>query len=338
MKSSSNLSVLQKNVISKLDALKRAKILVVGDVGIDQYIAGGVKRISPEAPVPVVEVKNEFYRLGLSTNVAQNIRSLGGVPILLSVIGQDEGGAHLQKLLQEADINTHFLVKDTSRPTTRKIRVMSGMHHIVRVDYEEKQALSSQIQLQILDQVKKQASDIDGVILQDYAKGVLSKELNQEIIQMCRKLDKPVFADPNEKMPLLNYQNVTLMTPNLKEALALAKWDKDPEDMSDKEVHELGLEIQNKLQSEYMIITRSKDGMTLFENKRIIDVPTFARQVYDVTGAGDTVISALAMGLLSGLSLEEACIFANFAAGIVVAKVGSATCSVDEIRQSMNSY
>lgn len=338
MKTSGSLNVLQQNVLGKLDSLKSSKILVVGDVGIDQYVTGGVKRISPEAPVPVVEVKDEFYRLGLSTNVAQNIKSLGGVPILLSVIGEDEGGGQLQRLLQEGNISTDFLIKDNTRPTTRKIRVMSGMHHIVRVDYEEKKSLSSKIQLQILDQIKKQADQIDGVILQDYAKGVLSKDLNHEITALCKRLKKPVYADPNERAALINYENVTLMTPNLKEALTLAKWDKDPEDLTDKEVHELGHEIQSKIKSDYMIITRSKEGMTLFENNRILDVPTFARQVYDVTGAGDTVISALAMGLLSGFSLEEACIFANFAAGIVVAKVGSATCSLDEIRQSMNSY
>lgn len=333
-----SLTNIQKSLLTKLDTVKKTNILVVGDVGIDQYVTGGVKRISPEAPVPVVEVKNEFHRLGLSTNVAQNIRSLGGNPILLSVVGEDEGGAHLQKLLQEADITTQFLVKDSSRPTTRKIRVMSGMHHIVRVDYEEKKPVSSSVETKILDICKKQIANVDGVILQDYAKGLLSKHINAEIIQMCRKIGKPVFADPNEKTPLQNYEHVTLMTPNLKEALHLAKWERDPEDVSEKEVHELGLEIQAKLNSEYMIITRSKDGMTLFENGRILDVPTFARQVYDVTGAGDTVISALAMAKLSGFSLEESCIFANFAAGVVVAKVGSATCTIEEIRSSMNSY
>jgi D-glycero-beta-D-manno-heptose-7-phosphate kinase len=333
-----SVQLLQKKVLAKLDNLKAPKILVVGDVGIDQYVTGGVKRISPEAPVPVVEVKNEFYRLGLSTNVAQNIRSLGGTAVLLSVTGDDESGVYLQKLLQEANISTEHLVKDNSRPTTRKIRVMSGMHHIVRVDYEEKKPISSSLQTKILDTVKRQITGIDGVILQDYAKGVLSKELNQQIIALCRQHKKPVFTDPNDKTPLENYQHVTLMTPNLKEALALAKWDRDAEDVSESEVHELGRTIQSKLQSEYMIITRSKDGMTLFENNRVLDVPTFARQVYDVTGAGDTVISALAMALLSGFTLEEACIFANFAAGLVVAKVGSATCTVDEIRKAMNSY
>ncbi|MCB0348272.1 MAG: D-glycero-beta-D-manno-heptose-7-phosphate kinase [Bdellovibrionales bacterium] len=334
----SSLSLLQQNVFGRLSSIKNAKILVVGDVGIDQYVTGGVKRISPEAPVPVVEVKDEFFRLGLSTNVAQNIKSLGGSPILLSVIGADDGGGQLQKLLQESEISTDFLITDKDRPTTRKIRVMSGMHHIVRVDYEEKKPLQSKLQLQILDQIKKHSDQFEGVILQDYAKGVLSKDLNLEITALCKKLKKPVFADPNERSPLLSYENVTLMTPNLKEAVALAKWDRDPEDLSDSEVHELGREIQSKIKSDYMIITRSKEGMTLFEDQRIIDVPTFARQVYDVTGAGDTVISALAMALISGFSLEEACIFANFAAGVVVAKVGSATCNLEEIRQSMNSY
>ena len=333
-----NLSEAQANIKNLQRDFIGKKILVLGDVGLDEYVTGNVVRISPEAPVPVLEVKEEFYRLGLSTNVAQNIKALGGEPLLLSSVGRDLAGDKLRALLSEAEISSEYLIQHKTRSTIRKTRMMSGMHHIVRVDYEQKNNLDAEAEKKILSVYEDMLNQSSAVILQDYAKGLLSREFNTKVIQLAKAKSLPVYVDPHSSNQPETYQNAYLMTPNMKEALDLLRSPQVADELNENDILSIGKSLQERMQSEAMIITRSKDGMTLFEQGRVLQVPTFAKQVYDVTGAGDTVIAAISMARTSGLSLQDACVFANYAAGIVVAKVGAATASMEEILASMDSH
>lgn len=328
----------KQSVLNKMDQLNNAKVMIVGDIGLDEYVNGSVKRISPEAPVPVLDVFQEESRLGLATNVAQNISSLGGEPILVSVIGNDDTGTQLQSLLEEAKVSSKYLVKDDSRPTTRKLRVMSGHHHIVRVDYEKKKFLSGSMEKAILEKVEANIDSADIVVLQDYAKGVLSEGLCQAVIQIAKKHSKKVLVDPNRNTPLSYYRGAQLMTPNLDEALKLGGFDDDDSRGSEDDLMDVGGKLMSGVEAETMIITRSQDGMSLFENGQAVRVPTFARKVSDVTGAGDTVIAAISLGIAAKLSLEESCVLANYAAGVVVGKIGCVPCFTPELVEYMNSH
>lgn len=322
---------LEKNIAK----FKGRKVLIVGDIGLDEYVNGSVKRISPEAPVPVVEVLKEEQRLGLATNVAQNIQTLGGEPILVSVVGADYSADQLRMLLKEAHVSDAYLVTDNSRPTTRKLRVMSEHHHVVRVDYEHKKFLSPEIENKILMMVQNVIADCDGVILQDYAKGVLSEKLCQEVIAFAKKRNKNVLVDPHRNTPLDYYRGADLMTPNAEEAVILSGLPVDDLRGVSDSYEEVGRALMKGIGSSQMVITRGKEGMSFFEGNHSEKVPTFAREVFDVTGAGDTVIATMALAWCSGLSLKESCLLANHAAGVVVAKIGSATCSIDELKSSI---
>lgn len=333
-----NLEDKKNKVLTHLNQLEGTKLLIVGDIGLDEYVNGAVKRISPEAPVPVVDVAKKECRLGLATNVAQNIQALGGQAILISVIGEDEIGQELSKLLEDSGVSAQYLLRDTTRPTTRKLRVMSGHHHIVRVDYEMKHYLSKEMESKLLGQVKANISSVDGVILQDYAKGVLSQKLIQDVLKVAKENNKKVLVDPHKSTPLSNYKGADLMTPNFDEAIVLAGYDSDLPHNDEDELMHLGKDLMNGIGSENMIITRSQHGMSLFEKNETKRVPTFARKVSDVTGAGDTVIAAIALGWASGFSLEESCVLANYAAGVVVGKIGCATCDTKELISYIESH
>jgi len=319
---------------SSIQKFQKKKILVIGDIGIDEYVNGSVKRISPEAPVPVVEVESEEQRLGLATNVAQNIQSLGGVPVLVSIVGADYSGDQLRKLLKDANVSDEYLVTDTSRPTTRKIRVMSDHHHVVRVDFEQRKFLGTEVENKILQIVQRMIGDCDGVILQDYAKGVLSEKLSQEIIKIARARNKKVLVDPHRTTPIDYYRGADLMTPNAEEALILSGLPVDDLRGVSESYQEVGHALMKAIGSKQMVITRGKNGMSFFEGEKTEHVPTFAREVFDVTGAGDTVIAAMALAWCSGISLKESCLIANHAAGVVVGKVGCVPCSIDELKAS----
>ena len=328
-----NLATLENHI----QKFKNKKILVVGDIGLDEYVNGAVKRISPEAPVPVVEVHSEEQRLGLATNVAQNIQSLGGTPMLVSIIGHDYAGDQLRKLLKEANVSDQYLVVDNSRPTTKKLRVMSEHHHVVRVDFEQKKFLSSDIEKKILDMVKKSLPECDGLILQDYAKGVLSEKLIQEIVKAAKEKNKKIIVDPHRSTPVEYYRGVDLMTPNAEEAIILSKIPVDDLRGVSESFKEVGDALMKAVGSKQMVVTRGKDGMSFFEDGKSETVPTVAREVFDVTGAGDTVIAAMALSWFSGIPLKESCLIANHAAGVVVAKIGCATCDISELKASFEA-
>ncbi len=327
----------KQKLLAQIPKLAGKRILVIGDVGLDEYILGEVRRISPEAPVPVLEVEREDLRLGMAGNVAQNIKSLGGVPILVSVIGRDSGAELLRQLLQTAGISPECLVVDENRPTTRKARVMAKHHHLCRIDYETRKFISPEIERQLLDTVGEALSSVDAMIIEDYAKGVLGRTLLQKLIRLAHEKNKKVVVDPHKTNPGDFYAGVDLLKPNFDEAVALSGLNYDDlRDHPDK-VIEVGQALQKKTGAKEIVMTRSKEGMTIFSGDKVVQVPTFARQVFDVTGAGDTVIAALTLGLVSGLPLTESCMLANFAAGVVVGQVGCVPCTTAELKAYIES-
>lgn len=322
-------------ILDHVGDLKGSEVLIIGDVGLDEYVLGQVRRISPEAPVPVVEVDNEEARLGLAANVAQNIASLGGVPRLLAVVGQDGTADRLRTLLSNAGVSPEHLVVDHSRPTTRKLRVMVQNHHIVRVDYEHKQFVSADVEAELLERTRELISQVSAVVIQDYAKGVVSEKLVAEVVRIARAAGKKILADPNRTTPLETYRGVDLMTPNFDEAVALAKMPIDDLRKDEALVDRAGQRLMEIVGSKQMVITLGKDGMRIFEDGDCVDFPTNAKQVFDVTGAGDTVIAALALAWGSGFTLDQSCALANFAAGVVVGKIGCVPCSVAELIEAV---
>lgn len=292
---------------------------------------GDVRRISPEAPVPVLEVQSDDQRLGLSANVAQNVASLGGVAQMVAVVGSDTAAEKLREKLSEAGVSPNHLVIDKSRPTTRKLRVMAGPHHIVRIDFEQKKYLPFEVEAELVRKFESLLESSDGVIIEDYAKGLLSEKTLQNIIRLARTRGLPVMVDPNRNTPARFYNGADLMTPNRDEAVALSGLDYDELRTHKNLIHEVGETILKKMELKHLVITRGQEGMTLFSGGERFQLPTFAQQVFDVTGAGDTVIAALALGWVAGFSLQQACVLGNLAAGVVVGKVGSVPCTKAEL-------
>ncbi|AGH94899.1 D-glycero-beta-D-manno-heptose-7-phosphate kinase [Pseudobdellovibrio exovorus] len=330
-------SAVRKSLIEKVTLFKGRKVLVIGDVGVDEYIMGAVKRISPEAPVPVLEVEEEDKRLGLAANVAQNVVSMGGDVKLLSVVGIDDGAEILKNLLHQSDVSHEYLISDKQRPTTRKTRVMTGQHHLVRVDHEVRRQISASSEQQLLASVEKNVQTVDVVVLEDYAKGLLSQQLVEKIVGLCHQYGKTVMVDPHQTKFADFYKGVDLIKPNYNEALALTGVHEDSiEDQQERVLH-VGRALQKMTGAKQVVLTQGKDGMTIFSQNDVTRVPTFAKKVFDVTGAGDTVIAALALGVAAGLPLSEACMIANFAAGVVVGKVGCVPCTEQELVNSINT-
>ena len=315
-----------KNILKNF---KGQKIIVVGDVMLDHFIKGAVSRISPEAPVPVVAVNNEFYVAGGAGNVAVNLAALGAHPVMISVIGQDLGGEMLKDYLQSHGTDISGISIDKARPTTQKIRVMAEQQQIVRYDRESKQVISPSIARECINSFEREIKTAKGVVLSDYGKGMLSDQNIQHIIEQCRKRKIPVCVDPKLDN-FKKYKNITCMTPNTKEAWeGVGETPKTGEEAMEK----LGNKILKMLNASSILITRSADGMSLFEKgkKTPTTIRATAKEVYDVTGAGDTVISVFTLALAAGASLKEAAILSNFAGGIVVEKSGTATTTVQEL-------
>lgn len=321
----------KQELIQALPKLKGRRVLIIGDVGIDEYVLGQVRRISPEAPVPVLEVESEDKRLGLAANISQNIASLGGIPLTVGVVGADEGADRLAKLFNENRIGWDGILVDKSRPTTRKLRVMAQHHHIVRVDHELSKYLSEDMEDAVLKKAQAYVQEADVVILQDYAKGVVSSSLTQAVVLMCKNAGKRLLVDPHRSKGAEFYHGVDLLKPNYDESVALSGLRFDELKSNPNKVYEVGRALQKKSGAHEIVITRGKEGMSIFSGDSVTEVPTFARKVFDVTGAGDTVIAAMSLGLASGMTLVQSCMLANFAAGVVVGKVGSVPCEIDEL-------
>lgn len=306
--------------------LKTPKILVVGDLMLDHYILGDCSRVSPEAPVQVVEVKKEQNRLGGACNVAHNLISLGAKVELCGVIGEDRAGEELLSQAKELGIGTTHIYQDSQRQTTQKSRVLVSNQQILRVDREDRGDVSSEVLSQIFNTIAKEITSFDGVILSDYGKGVLSEKMTRELITLANQHQKIILCDPKGS-DYSKYKNATLLTPNKKEAKEATGIEIDnPETLL------LALNsLKNQCSLTYPLITLSEDGIGILENEELQVFPTLAQEVYDVTGAGDTVIASLCFALSQGKSIQEACKFANSAAAVVVAKVGSATATQEEI-------
>jgi rfaE bifunctional protein kinase chain/domain len=319
-----------------LDGFRGKRILVVGDVGIDRYTHGAVERISPEAPVPIVRVESEQHKLGLAANVADNIRTLGAEPWLVGVVGKDRAASDMRTLLRDSKVSPRYLVVDDRRRTVLKERIVSDRQQLLRVDYEDVSPISRSTRLAVLEQVKALVDRCDGIILQDYAKGMVTEELAARVFAVAKKAKKFVAVDPHVKAPLERYVGATFLTPNLKEAEALTG-------ISIRDTESLvaaGRQILKKTQAKEVVITRGKDGMAVFhdDGRPGLSIPTYAREVYDVSGAGDTVISVLGLGRAAGASLEDSVILGNLAAGVEVGKRGTATVSPEEIRVAMEFF
>lgn len=308
----------QSRVAELLKNCKNKRIAVVGDLMIDKYVWGTVARISPEAPVPVVEVDTETDRLGGAANVANNIQSLGGIPVLLGVAGNDANGARLLQLVEQQGCTTEGIVTDESRPTTIKTRVIAHNQHVVRIDSEQKKEISPAIQEKILAVLRHIIGGLDAIIFEDYNKGVIAAPLITQMIELAKKNNTIVTVDPKFNN-FFSYQNVTVFKPNKKEAEeALGR-----KLLTDADVNLAGKELLERLHAGNVLITRGEKGMSLFDRSgSVVTVPTQAQKVTDVSGAGDTVIATLTLALAGGATLHEAALLANHAAGVVVAEVG----------------
>ena len=310
------------------------RIAIIGDLMLDRYIWGSVARISPEAPVPVVELDHEQDRLGGAANVAKNIKSLGGEPILVGVIGADNSGKRLHEIVRESGFPSDGIVVDGTRPTTVKTRVIAHNQHVVRIDREAKTDISYIIQNKILDVLRSRLHTLDGIIIEDYNKGVVVKGLITQIIQLAREIDKPVTIDPKFNN-FFEYQHATVFKPNRKEVEeVLGKRLKDQ-----AAINEAGKLLLEKLQARNILLTLGENGMTLFESDgSVSSVETMARNVADVSGAGDTVISTLTVALTGNANIREAATIANFAGGIVCGYVGIVPIDKEELFSTIAEY
>lgn len=302
-------------------------ILVIGDLMIDHYLWGSCERISPEAPVQVVDIAKETTVLGGAGNVINNLRVLGAKVSVGSVIGDDDNGVELVRMLKNIGVDTNNIITLQGRKTSKKSRVIASSQQVLRYDKESKEDISKIASDEIINSLKETVSYYDAVVLSDYGKGVLSQDLCQGIIKLCNKEDVKVLVDPKGS-DYSKYSGAYLLTPNKKEAIQATKIDiKDRESLE-----EALLKLKEDCSLSISMITLSEDGIATYDNEMKI-FPTVAKEVYDVTGAGDTVIASIAFALSAGKSIDEAAAFANLAAGVVVGKIGSATVSIDEIEE-----
>jgi D-beta-D-heptose 7-phosphate kinase/D-beta-D-heptose 1-phosphate adenosyltransferase len=315
-----------------VDRFSRQRILVVGDLMLDQFIRGGASRLSPEAPVPVIHVRSESFVLGGAGNVAHNLSALGARVEVVGMLGDDPAGRMLRDDLSARRIEVGRVVTDPSRVTSQKCRVIAEHQQVVRFDRETAGLLPAQTQRALLQSLLAALPECDAVILSDYGKGVLFRKLITAAISGARRQGLPVTVDPKVEHFGL-YRGVDCITPNTAEAWAGLRRHQQAGQMP---LVALGWAIQARLRAKSVLITRGPDGMSLFEaGGRLTHIPTVAQEVFDVTGAGDTVISVLTLGLAAGARIREAAVIANYAAGIVVGKLGTAVCTAPEIKEAL---
>jgi len=301
------------------------RVVVLGDIMLDHYIWGDVSRISPEAPVPVVEVRHSTSNLGGAGNVAQNLESLGLTPLLVGVVGDDQEGSWIKRHLRE----TRGVIVEPGRPTTVKIRVIAHHQQIVRVDQEKKMTVSAGAAAKLLRFLEKEKPA--GIVISDYNKGIVTPSLIERVLRFAASRRIPVFVDPKvENFGL--FSPVTFISPNHHEAARIVGHPCH----TNTEVESAGREILDRSASRYLIIKRGEQGMSIFEKGAPpTHLPTTAQEVFDVTGAGDTVIATAAAALLAGATIGEAAILANAAAGVVVGKIGTAVCTREELAEAL---
>ena len=314
-------------VAAYLERFTSARVAVLGDVMLDRYFWGRVDRISPEAPVPVVRVTGQSSRLGGAANVAANLHSLGTKVTLVSLIGDDAAGAELERLVTEHGIGNGPLVVERGRHTTEKVRIIAQSQQVVRADFETPARLSTESRARIVGELEGGADRFDALVVSDYGKGVVEEEYLQRIIAAWRSKGKPVLIDPHIGH-FKWYRGATIVTPNTKEASSFYGAALDGQEMFTS----VGFRMRDELDLHALLITRGEEGMSLFlEDRRQVDIPTVATEVYDVTGAGDTVISVLGAAFASGVPIADAVVIANQAAGEVVKDLGTSAITADRL-------
>lgn len=323
--------MLKDKVLSVRDSNVSPTILVIGDLMVDHYIWGEATRLSPEAPVPVVNVKNESTTLGGAGNVTQNLVSLGAKVILAGIIGDDAPGIRLKDILLAENVVTDCIVTDNNRPTTVKTRVLAGSHQLVRIDREITDQVNLAVEDDLVDKISKNIDAADIVILSDYNKGLFSPDLTQRLIDIANQKRKKVIVDP-KGLNYAKYKGAYLIKPNRKELVEAAKVEKI-KNISD--LQEAAKTIFAQTQTDYLVVTLSEEGMVILSELTYKSLPVKATEVFDVTGAGDTVLAAIAYFMAVGFSVEEACEVSNHAAAIVIRQVGSASATIDEILNDM---
>ena len=312
---------------------KPPAILVIGDLMIDHYIWGDATRLSPEAPVPIVNVKNESTTLGGAANVAQNLVAMGANVTLGGLIGNDTFGERLVEILESEGIATDAIIKDAQRPTTVKTRVVAGSHQLVRIDREVTDPVLSELEDELVNQLDHYINEADIVLFSDYGKGLFSEGLTQRLIKLANGKEKKVIIDP-KGLNYEKYKGAFIIKPNRKELAEAAKTEriKNIDDLQ-----KASKVIFKQTGVDYLIVTLSEEGMVILDELTYKLLPVKATAVFDVTGAGDTVLATIAYFIASGLSIEESCELANHAAAIVIRRVGSATTTIDEILEDITN-
>jgi len=309
------------------------KILVAGDLMIDEYLWGRVDRISPEAPVPVVSVEKTDYMLGGAGNVMSNLAALGGHVHAAGLTGHDTDADMLIKKIEEMNIDSSGIIRDPQRPTTKKTRIIAVNQHVLRIDREIKKNISEKDSQSIKSYLEEVIPNVDMIIVSDYDKGFVTHELMRHLIQTAKKSSTPVMVDP-KGLDFSKYSGASIITPNQKEAAAATRI----EITDESRLFKAGKKLLEDLGLEKVIITCGKDGMALFEHgRKPLKIPSRPRQVFDVSGAGDTAIATLAIAMASGVEFARASTMANAAAGIVVGKMGAASISREELTLAMET-
>jgi rfaE bifunctional protein kinase chain/domain len=303
------------------------RIIVLGDLMLDEFIWGRVRRVSPEAPVPVVEVERQTLALGGAGNVASNLVALGASPVPLGTVGADADADRLREAFRSLGVDCGGLVADAGRPTTLKTRIIAHNQQVVRADRESRAAVSGEVERKVIETFRREMEAADAVVVSDYNKGLLTPDLLKLALGAARERGLTVCLDPKARS-FAHYQPVTVITPNNQEAADAAGIQFEDE----AGLVEAGRRILASIDCRAVLVTRGEEGMTLFtDGGEVTHIPTVAREVYDVTGAGDTVVATLALALATGASLTEAAVLANHAAGVVVGKVGTATVTREEL-------
>jgi len=315
------LKIPPKRLNLIFDAMKSKCIMVIGDLMLDEYIRGKVERISPEAPVPVVEVQSELFKLGGAGNVANNLLSLGAQVIIIAVRGNDRHGDILEGILTDLKISPDSIFTDHKRGTTVKTRIIAHTQQVARIDREDTSLITDAMLKKIVSSYRDRLKKIDALIISDYGKGVVSRKLINQVVPLARRNGIPVCVDPKERN-FPHYKNVSVITPNIKELSFGAGIKIEDYD----HLIQAARKVKDMLNCNMILVTRGEQGMSLFtEDSDPTDIPTTAKAVFDVTGAGDTVIACFTLALASGATPKEAAIIANVAAGLVVAQIGAAS-------------
>jgi len=314
-----------------VDRFAGRRLLVLGDLMLDHYLWGRCERISPEAPVPVVEVQKETSSLGGAGNVAANLAALGAEPVLVGLVGEDDRARRLFDAFADRGVDTRAIVRDPARPTTMKTRIIAHSQQVVRADWESRADVEGPALKTLLGPLERELPKCHGLIVSDYGKGVITRAVLEKAIGVAKAKKLKVAVDPKESH-IDAYKGVSIVTPNQSEA-GYVMGQRITDETS---LMAVGWGLQKRLEVDCALITRGADGMSLFEKSgRYTHLPTVAREVFDVTGAGDTVVSVVALALAAGADYPEACYLANHAAGVVIREVGTATCSPHELQASL---